>query len=103
MRSPEAKPCPIWARRLRRWRPMVPGSNPMTRNLPADTAFPAGKSCLASHAVTTVVSPDHRTLLILTSGYNRVSNTHLVPVPPAPTWVASDSNEYVFIYDISIP
>ena len=76
---------------------------PLNPELPYDPAFPAGQSWLASHAVTTVVSPDHRTLLILTSGYNRVSNTHLVPVPPAPTWVASDSNEYVFIYDISIP
>jgi len=76
---------------------------PLNPELPYDPAFPAGPSWLASHAVTTVVSPDHRTLLILTSGYNRVSNTYLVPIPPTATWIANASNEYVFIYDISTP
>jgi DNA-binding beta-propeller fold protein YncE len=52
---------------------------------------------LAGQAVTTVVSPDHKTLLVLTSGYNRVYNTN-TPRPYGP-----DSNEYVFIYDISTP
>ena len=50
---------------------------------------------LAGQAVTTVVSPDHRTLLVLTSGYNRVFDTNT----PRPS--PSDSNEYVFVYDIS--
>src|SRR5271157_4012232 len=50
---------------------------------------------LAGQAVTTVVSPDHKTLLVLTSGYNRLYNTNT----PVPHW--PDSNEYVFIYDIS--
>ena len=54
---------------------------------------------LAGQAVTTVVSPDHRTLLVLTSGYNRVYAPG-VPAPPYP-WYGPDSNEYVFIYDIS--
>ena len=52
---------------------------------------------LAGQAVTTVVSPDHKTLLVLTSGYNRFYNTNT----PIPYW--PDSNEYVFIYDISTP
>ncbi len=52
---------------------------------------------LAGQAVTTVVSPDQKTLLVLTSGYNRVYNTNT----PIPHW--PDSNEYVFIYDISTP
>jgi DNA-binding beta-propeller fold protein YncE len=49
---------------------------------------------LVGQAVTTVVSPDRKTLLVLTSGFNRI-------------WDASnkisgpDSHEYVFIYDIS--
>ena len=55
----------------------------------------------AGQAVTTVVSPDHKTLLVLTSGYNRVYKLG-VPAPPYP-WFAPDSNEYVFIYDISAP
>lgn len=50
---------------------------------------------LAGQAVTTVVSPDHKTLLVLTSGYNRVYKNNT----PIPHW--PDSNEYVFIYDIS--
>ena len=56
---------------------------------------------LAGQAVTSVVSPDHKTLLILTSGYNRVYRLG-VPAPPFP-WYVPDSNEYVFIYDISTP
>jgi DNA-binding beta-propeller fold protein YncE len=50
---------------------------------------------LAGQAVTTVVSPDHKTLLVLTSGYNRVFNS------PTPRPSGPDSAEYVFIYDIS--
>jgi YVTN family beta-propeller protein len=50
---------------------------------------------LAGQAVTTVVSPDHKTLLILTSGYNRVFTSN------STQWSNADSNEYVFIYDIS--
>ncbi len=75
---------------------------PLNPELPYDPAFPAAQGWLAGHAVTTVVSPDCRTLVILTSGYNRVNNTHLLPAPPAVTWIPSDSNEYAFIYDISV-
>ena len=76
---------------------------PLNPELPYDPAFPDGAGWLAGHAVTTVVSPDHKTLLILTSGYNRISTTHLVPPPPASTFYAAGSNEYVFVYDISTP
>ncbi len=56
---------------------------------------------LASQAMSTAVSPDHKTLLVLTSGYNRVYILG-VPAPPYP-WYGPDSNEYVFVYDISKP
>ena len=56
---------------------------------------------LASQAMSTAVSPDHKTLLVLTSGYNRVYIPG-VPAPPYP-WYGPDSNEYVFVYDISKP
>ncbi len=49
---------------------------------------------VADHAVTTATSPDGNTLLILTSGYNRNRDAKGRPV-------ASASNEYVFVYDIS--
>lgn len=48
---------------------------------------------LAGQAVTTVTSPDGRTLLILTSGYNRLRDR-------AGKVIAADSEEYVFVYDI---
>ncbi|MGB9337427.1 MAG: putative Ig domain-containing protein [Candidatus Acidiferrales bacterium] len=53
---------------------------------------------LASHAVTSVVSPDGNTLLVLTSGFNRVYNDASNSLM---SFEAADSNEYVFIYDIS--
>src|ERR1039457_1191058 len=66
-----------------RFEPLKPGLVP---------DFPAWQ---AGQAVTTAVSPDRKTLLVLTSGYNRVYNKNS-PVPYGP-----DSNEYVFVYDIS--
>ncbi len=55
---------------------------------------------LAGQAVTTATSPDHKTLLILTSGYNLYNY-------PSGAYAGSenktDSNEYVFVYDISKP
>lgn len=48
---------------------------------------------LAGQAVTTAVSPDGKTLLILTSGYNRLYDRAAKVIPAA-------SDEYVFIYDI---
>jgi YVTN family beta-propeller protein len=49
----------------------------------------------AGQAATTAVSPDKKTLLILTSGYNRLNN------PQTGSRIAADSNEYVFVFDIS--
>ena len=53
---------------------------------------------LAQHAATSVVSPDGKTLLVMTSGYNRFYNTSSDSLT---TYYPPDSNEYVFIYDIS--
>jgi YVTN family beta-propeller protein len=52
----------------------------------------------AGQAVTSISSPDHKTLLVLTSGYNRVN--YMIG-PNAGSRNAADSNEYVFVYDIS--
>jgi len=57
-------------------------------DLPKYPAFRAGQ------AVTTAVSPDGKTLLILTSGYNQLNDAQGKRDP-------GGSNEYVFIYDIS--
>jgi DNA-binding beta-propeller fold protein YncE len=67
---------------------------PMNPNLPDNPAW------LAGQAVTTAVSPDRKTLLVLTSGYNRVfypDGAKIGQINP------SDSAEYVFVYDISTP
>jgi len=48
----------------------------------------------AGQAVTSVVSPDGTTLLVLTSGYNRNNDANGKVIPSA-------SNEYVFVFDIT--
>src|SRR5947209_13718741 len=45
------------------------------------------------HPVSTAVSPDGNTLLVLTSGYNRNNNSEGKAIP-------EQSNEYVFVFDI---
>ncbi len=61
---------------------------------PLNPDLPTRPDYLADHAVSTAVSPDGKTLLILTSGYNRNNG-------PDGNRVAEESNEYVFVYDIS--
>ena len=57
-----------------------------------------------SNAASTVVSPDKTTMLVLTSGYNRVFRTDGgAPDPYGTMFNWADSNEYVFIYDITSP
>ncbi len=68
----------------------APGSTFLTLN-PGLTNFP---DFVAGQAVSTAASPDGKTLLILTSGYNR-NNDSTGQTDP------SSSNEYVFVYDIS--
>ncbi len=49
---------------------------------------------VAGQAMSTAISPDEKTLLILTSGFNRINGEDGKPIPDA-------SQEYVFVYDIS--
>jgi hypothetical protein len=68
---------------------------------PLDTGLTVnGNPWLAGQAVSSVVSPDGNTLLVLTSGYNRIYNTN----SSTPSFVSNtgmpESTEYVFIYDI---
>ncbi len=49
---------------------------------------------VAGQAMTTSLSPDGKTLLILTSGFNRINGTDGKPIADA-------SKEYVFVYDVS--
>ncbi len=74
---------------------ITPLAPPNSRFEPMNPDLPDNPAWLAGQAVTTVVSPDGKTLLVLTSGYNRVYNASGTP------FKLSDSKEYVFIYDIS--
>ncbi len=56
--------------------------------------LPAFPHYLAGQAMSMAVSPDERTLLVLTSGFNRINGPNGKPIPDA-------SKEYVFVYDIS--
>ena len=71
-----------------------------SRFVPLNPDLADNPDWLAGQAVTTVVSPDQKTLLVLTSGYNRVFNPDGADAGQI-DW--PDSNEYVFIYDISTP
>src|SRR5260370_14682064 len=63
---------------------------PLNPDLASDPAFTAGQ------AVTTTISPDGKTLLILTSGFN-------IQFPGAANHNTAETNEYVFDYNISGP
>jgi YVTN family beta-propeller protein len=67
---------------------------PLNPGLPSDPTFTAGQ------AVTTAISPDSRTLLILTSGYN---SQNFTSGPKEGQTNPAESSEYVFVYDISSP
>lgn len=56
--------------------------------------LPTRPDFTADHAVDMATSPDGKTLLVLTSGFNRNADSTGQGVP-------SESNEYVFVYDIS--
>jgi len=77
---------------------ITPLAVPNSRFETLNPDLPGMPEWLAGQAVTTVVSPDKKTLLVLTSGYNRVYTS--TPSTPYP-WYTPYSYEYVFVYDIS--
>jgi len=75
---------------------ITPNAAPGSVFQPLQLALPDYSNYSPDSAESTAVSPDGKTLLILTSGYNlnRDSNGNYQP---------QDSGEYVFVYDISTP
>lgn len=69
--------------------PLAPSGATISTLNPGLKDFP---SHTVGQAVKTVLSPDGRTLLVLTSGYNRLNNAQGARE-------AADSNEYVFVFD----
>ncbi len=77
---------------------------PASTVMPLNPGVPDDPTWTATHAVSSVVSPLGDTLLVLTSGFNRVYNNPLPNVGTNPLLAASDpidSTEHVFIYDIT--
>src|SRR5260370_19953127 len=72
---------------------ITPTAAPGARFSALNPDLPGSPEFTAGQAVSTAISPNGNTLLILTSGYNirYDSNGNLVP---------EESNEYVFVYDI---
>jgi hypothetical protein len=68
----------------------APGAifQPLNPDLPGDPAFTAGQASAMA------LSPDRRTLLIMTTGFNRNFG-------PDGKFIADRSSEYVFVYDVS--
>lgn len=65
---------------------------PLNPGLASDPTFTVGQ------AVTTAVSPDGKTLLILTSGYN---SQNFTSGPNQGETNPAESNEYIFVFDIA--
>jgi len=74
---------------------ITPTAAPGARFSALNPDLPGSPDFTVGQAVTTAVSPDATTLLILTSGYNirYDSSGNLAP---------QESNEYVFVYDITV-
>ncbi|HXW92217.1 MAG TPA: alkaline phosphatase family protein [Terriglobales bacterium] len=75
---------------------ITPSKAPRSVFQPLKVALPDYPDYSPDSAETTAVSPDGRTLLILTSGYNQ-------NLDAGGTYQPQDSGEYVFVYDISTP
>jgi len=73
---------------------ITPLASPRSRVQLLNPGLPEHPNFIAGQAMSTVTSPDQRTLLLLTSGFNRINAINGKPIP-------SESEEYVFVYDIS--
>jgi YVTN family beta-propeller protein len=63
---------------------------------PLNPGLPEMPELAADHPITTAISPDGNTLLVLTSGFNRVLDAKGKAVPAL-------SSEFVFVFDIRTP
>jgi len=82
---------------------LTPSAAPGSSILKLDPGLAAVPKFLADHAASTATSPDGKTLLVLTSGYNE---TNWIPTTAPSAGVIgyedpANSGEWVFVYDIS--
>jgi YVTN family beta-propeller protein len=74
---------------------LTPDAAPGATQLELDPHLPGASAFRAGNAVASALSPDGATLLVLTSGYNRVFDPETGQQEPA------GSTEWVFIYDVT--
>ena len=72
---------------------LTPDAAPGSRLLALDPHLPGHPSLRVGYATTSALSPDRSTLLVLTSGYNRLEDERGYALPGPPS-------EYVFVYDV---
>lgn len=75
---------------------ITPSAAPGSVFVPLTTSLPDFPVYTPDGAETTAISPDGKTLLILTSGYNLM-------IDSSGNYTGTDSGEFVFVYDISTP
>ena len=75
---------------------ITPTAAPGSVFQPLAVPLPDYPNFLATGAVITAISPDGKTLLVLTSGFNKQKDAN-------GNVQAQDSSEFVFVYDISTP
>jgi YVTN family beta-propeller protein len=91
---------------------ITPAAAPGSRVLPLHTDLRTDTNADAANAVTTALSPDGSTLLILTSGSNNsfykedgtpILYDILDPTTGQPTGDTTSNAEWLFVYDVSVP
>ncbi len=78
---------------------LTPDAAPGARLYELDPHLVEAPTFRAGNAVATALSPDGRTLALLTSGFNRTYDA--TKEPKEPGGLAPGSSEYVFFYDVS--
>ncbi len=73
---------------------ITPTATPGSVFLNLNPGLPTAPNYLAGQAISTVVSPDKNTLVVLTSGFNTIQT-------PTGALDSAASSEYIFFYDIS--
>ncbi|RFB81495.1 phosphoesterase [Methylovirgula sp. 4M-Z18] len=71
-----------------------PAATPGTAFVPLNPGLADAPHYLAGQPVSTALSPDRKTLLVLTSGYNNITDAK-------GGVIKQDANEYVFVFDVS--
>src|SRR5215469_8696922 len=77
---------------------ITPTAAPGSAFQPLNPVLPSNPGFIAGQAVTTALSPDGKTLLVLTSGFNRENFTS---GPNIGRRNPAESNEYIFVFNIS--